>query len=227
VIIPGGGQEDSGRLAPWVEARCEAALTLKDDTKFFVVLSRSTPHRAPPLDKGGFPVDESHAAAAWLLERGITKDRILIDSFSLDTIGNVWFALVCLCRPLGLRNLCVVTSEFHMERTRALFEWVSAMRDCPFEDQSQLHDLAPERILYLSTENRGASDGGLDQRRAKEKKSVEMLFDRTMRKVCCLRDLVLFMFTNHGAYDARALEYREEKDFSGEGDPRRGGGALY
>ena len=91
VIIPGGGLTD-GRPHPWVLARLDAALLHSADTDFFLVLSRGTTHKAPPLDAGGFPIDESAASAQYLIERGVDSSRVLLESWSLDTIGNAAFA---------------------------------------------------------------------------------------------------------------------------------------
>ena len=91
IIIPGGGLSE-GRPLAWVTARLDAALLHAKDTRYFLVLSRGTTHKQPPLDANGFPVDESAASARYLIERGITPSRVLLESWSLDTIGNAAFS---------------------------------------------------------------------------------------------------------------------------------------
>ena len=91
VIIPGGGLSEGKPLA-WVAARLDAALLHAEETQYFLVLSRGTTHKPPPLDANGFPVDESAASARYLIERGIAPSRVLLESWSLDTIGNAAFS---------------------------------------------------------------------------------------------------------------------------------------
>lgn len=96
VIIPGGGLSQNQPL-PWVSARLDAALRHAEETQFFLVLSRGTTHKPPPLDADGFPVDESMASARYLIDRGVAPSRVLIESWSLDTIGNAAFSRLMHC----------------------------------------------------------------------------------------------------------------------------------
>jgi uncharacterized SAM-binding protein YcdF (DUF218 family) len=43
---------------------------------------------------------------------------------SYDTVGNAYFSLAIHALPAGWRRLAVVTSDFHMPRSRALFAGV-------------------------------------------------------------------------------------------------------
>lgn len=40
---------------------------------------------------------------------------------SFDTVGNAYFSLCIHAVPMAWRHLAVVTSDFHMPRSRALF----------------------------------------------------------------------------------------------------------
>ena len=82
VIVPGGGLGAAGQPLPWVAARLDAALKHESETAFFLVLSRGTTHKPPPLDSAGFPVDESAASARYLVERGVDPSRVLLESWS-------------------------------------------------------------------------------------------------------------------------------------------------
>ena len=123
MIVPGGGLTD-GKPHPWVVARLDAALVHSAQTDYFLVLSRGTTHKPPPLDSAGFPVDESAASARHLVSRGVAPSRVLLESWSLDTIGNAAFARLMHSEPREWTDLLVVTSEIHLPRTRAIFEWV-------------------------------------------------------------------------------------------------------
>jgi uncharacterized SAM-binding protein YcdF (DUF218 family) len=117
VLVPGGGFRENGELLPWVIARLEKALEIADGAKI-ITLSAGTPH------KPRTPVFESVAGAQYLLSRGYPRELILTETASYDTIGNAWFARVMHTDPAGLRDLCVITSDFHMPRTEAIFRWI-------------------------------------------------------------------------------------------------------
>ncbi|CAF3870183.1 unnamed protein product [Rotaria magnacalcarata] len=53
---------------------------------------RGTTHHPPVLNKNSFPIDEATVSAAYLIERNIPSNKILIENWSFDTIGNAHFA---------------------------------------------------------------------------------------------------------------------------------------
>ena len=117
IIVPGGGLEEDGQPYDFVRARLDAALLHDAETEAYIVLSRGTTHKPPPRNARGFPVDESVASAQYLVEHGVEPSRILQDTWSVDTVGNVAFTRLMLVEPRGWRRLLVITSEFHMPRT--------------------------------------------------------------------------------------------------------------
>ncbi len=123
ILIPGGGVRAGGELPVWVTRRLDRALE-RAGNAWLVPLSAGTPHRPPPLDDCGFPILEARAGADYLAARGAAPERILIEAASYDTIGNAYFSRVVHAIPRGFRRALVVTSEFHMPRTEAVFRWV-------------------------------------------------------------------------------------------------------
>lgn len=197
VVVPGGGVAESGHPRPWVASRLVTALEL--DTDYYIVLSRGTTHRPPPLHEDGFPVDESAASAHFLIQRGVLPHRILLDTWSLDTIGNAYFARAMVVAPLQLKKLCVVTSLFHMDRTRAIFEWVFALDDGCFD------------IDYCVSKDVGLTSSDLEARRAKELSSLETLRSITIPSVNSMKKLAQFLFQKHGAYRADVVSSHSTK----------------
>ena len=162
VLIPGGGLTDSGELPPYAIARLDRALA--HSAAYFIPLSAGTPHRPPPLDARGYPIYEAMPAARYLREHGIPERRILAETFSYDTIGNAFFTRTVHADPRGLRRLHVITSEFHMARTEAIFRWVFG--------------LGPSGGHHLSFEasgNAGISHQALEHRAAKERASLDQV----------------------------------------------------
>eukprot|EP00171_Calliarthron_tuberculosum_P016029 IDg16029t1 len=204
VVIPGGGLDhETGAPAAWVVARLDAALTLDAHTQLYVVLSRGTPHRAPPRDDGGFAIDEAAASARYLHARGVACERIVQDGWSLDTIGNAYFTRTMVTDPLQLRQLCVVTSEFHVVRTRAIFDWVFGL-DAP--------------AIAYNLHYKVAADVGMEPdvriaRGQKEAAGLARLQESTIPTVTSMRLLARFLLFGHGAYNAAScMQVRKAMD---------------
>jgi hypothetical protein len=192
ILIPGGGVRDGGLLPSWVRRRMDRAVELYKG-EFVIPLSAGTTHRPPPLDQNGFPIFEAVAGAKYLVEAGIPAGRILIESRSLDTIGNAFFSRVVHVEPRGLRRLLVITSDFHLARTRAVFEWVYGLQPAPI----------PWKLNF-----EGVHDPEMDpkierERRAKEREGLAALAQLTPR-FSSLDDFHKWLFTEHAAYSALA-----------------------
>ena len=192
VLVPGGGLRSGGALPAFVLDRMEAAQALAGEAPI-IPLSAHPLHRAPPLDAAGFPVLESVAAAQALLARGVPKARIWAETASLDTIGNAYFARTIHTDPAGLRRLLVVNSEFHMPRTRMVFEWVFGLP--PAEP--------PYALDYHTVPDQGLTGERLEARRAKEAARMEDL-RRTIPRIASLAALNRWLFTEHRVYAAGA-----------------------
>lgn len=194
VLIPGGGLDAAGEPAPWVLPRLDAAVA-RAGNGLLVALSAGTPYKPPPLDERGHPVFESVASARYLIRRGIAPERILTDSWSLDTIGNAFFARLMHCEPRRLARLLVVTSEFHLARARAVFEWVF-----------RLPPLAvPFALDYFAVANMGLTASTLAARLEKERAGLAQL-QAIIARVGSLAGLHAFLFGEHEAYRAGAKQ---------------------
>jgi len=71
-------------------------------------------------------IDKAKSAQAGHVSRSGRKiqDHIFYEDQSMDTIGNAWFVKKVCLEPLGITSCIVVTSDYHIERTRVIFEWV-------------------------------------------------------------------------------------------------------
>ena len=189
-IVPGGGLDKEGRPAPWVLSRLDAALNHADGA-MFLPLSSGTTHKPPLIDSFGFPIHESVASARYLIEQGIPPARILLDTWSLDTIGNAYFARVMHCEPRELTRLLVITSDFHMPRTQAIFNWIFGVAPRP-----ALFD-----IHFHSVANTGMDAPTLSARLEKEKARLDSVRSLAQRHTT-MASVNHFLFTQHAAYHA-------------------------
>ncbi len=188
ILIPGGGVEDNGEPHPWVKARLDHAIKMHD-AEYFITLSAGTVHKRSPLDEHGSPIFESIAAARYLMRHGIHPDAILTETCSYDTIGNAYFSRVIHIEPAGLRRLCVITSAFHMPRTRAIFEWLYSL-DTPDGGYHLTFEAVPDI---------GIAADDLQARLAKEASSLKQ-FQKNVATIASLRACHQWLFTEHAAY---------------------------
>src|SRR5688572_2863993 len=124
VVVPGGGACINGEVPPWVANRLDRAVEMASPPARIITLSAGTFYKPLPLDASGIPVFEAAAAARYLIRCGFDAARILVENCSWDTIGNAYFCRVIHTDVRRMRRLAVITSEFHMPRTEAIFRWV-------------------------------------------------------------------------------------------------------
>jgi hypothetical protein len=195
ILVPGGGVRAGGRLPSWVERRLERAVE-RHRGEYILALSAGTTHRPPPVDERGFPIFESVAAARYLIAAGVAPERILTETHSYDTVGNAYFSRVIHAEPAGLRRLLVITSDFHLPRARAVFEWMYRLEPRPsgylLEFEAVTDSAMPPDLLAA--------------RSARERASLER-FGEIAGRIATLRECHHWLFTAHGAYDSAASAF--------------------
>ena len=189
VLIPGGGLLENGSLPPWTVARLEYALSLKNECCWFILLSGGTVHKPPPLNEDGFPYFESHERKRVKEHTGLALARVLTEISSYDTIGNAYFSRLLFTEPLSLKKLLVVTSEFHMPRTKAIFEWIFPLPPSHLE----------YHLVFKSTPDKGLSSQALAARVQREKNSLANL-KNTIREITSLAEFLIWLYSEHTAY---------------------------
>lgn len=188
ILIPGGGVKDKGELPPWVRIRLDQAIKIHD-AEYIITLSAGTVHKSPPLDENGFPIFESIAAARYLINHGINPKIVLAETSSYDTIGNAYFSRVIHVEPRVFRRLLIITSEFHMARTKAIFEWMYSL-----DDQDGKYHLTFDTVSDIDI-----SADALQARVEREARSLKQFLKDTAN-IHSLRDCHQWLFTGHAAY---------------------------
>lgn len=203
IVILGGGVTPEGGAPLHTQERIKVALEVDKEASgkaVFITLSGGTPHKPNPVDKRGFPVWESTAAAKALLAAGIPSERVLEESFSLDTVGNAYFLRAVHTDPAQLRRLVVVTNDWHMPRTRAIFDHVFSLPavlggPAPKYDiqyRAALAGVEDERLLALRVEKEGRALTEFSSDVAPFLRSVQEMHG--------------WVFLQHGAYHTARLQ---------------------
>ncbi len=191
-------------LPSWVRRRLDRALELRRD-EYLVSLSAGTPHRPPPLDENRFPIFESAAGARYLIDAGVPSSRVLMEASSWDTIGNAFFSRVIHVQPRGWRRILVITSDFHLERVQAAFNWTYGLTPNPHE--CELH--------YEAVSDPEMDPALLRARVRKEREALDKLV-RLTDGITTMQDLHGWLFTEHRAYSspaARVADPPTTRDF--------------
>jgi len=195
ILIPGGGIKDKNEVPLWVQRRLDRVLEIyqSEQGEYIIALSAGTTHKPPPLDTNGFPIFESVVSVNYLIKNGINPQKILYETCSYDTIGNAYFSRVIHVEPRGFRKLLIITSSFHMPRTKSVFEWVYGL-ESPYS--ADTYDLYFEEVP-----DEGMDKHILKARIEKEKKSLKHLY-HLKKKIKTFQQFHQWLFTEHGAYAA-------------------------
>lgn len=126
------------------------------------------------------------------LREGVAAECLYKERSSYDTIGNALFSLVDFSAPRAWRRLLVYTNRFHLERTRAAFEWVYGSRGSG----------GPYELEFVGVEDIGLRAEALHARELKEAKSIASLADK-VAAYASLAEIHEFVHQDHSAYCVR------------------------
>ncbi|KAG7338414.1 DUF218 domain containing protein [Nitzschia inconspicua] len=179
-------------------------------------LSAGTAHVPQLMGHDGLPLWESTACAAYLAQNGgqfIPPSNIFVETTSYDTIGNAFFTRTAHTDINGWRRLLVITNEFHMDRTMAIFDWIfssettSTKKKNKKQTQQQHKDNAYQ-LYYLQSPNVGLSDEAIQARRDREAASAKTVREVLMPRYTTLGDVYRFLTQDHSLYTAHKLVAR-------------------
>ena len=121
IIVLAGGINSDGSLPNIPKYRVEKGVELyKQKVAPFLLMSGSWSFMLDYVP----PTTEAKAMRDYAIKLNVPEDKILLEEKSNDTIGNAYFTKVDFLIPKNWKNVCVVTSEFHMERTKYIFKKV-------------------------------------------------------------------------------------------------------
>ena len=211
LVLGGGAPPAPDAQLPFVAARCKAAAALwKAASKKpkILTLSAGTAHVPQLLDARGSVVFEATASAAVIINEGVNSADVFVETTSFDTIGNAFYSRNDHCSLAGWRRLLVITSEFHLARTKAIFDWVYGAAGA---EPSGAYELS-----YLGTDDTGLTAAKVAARKAREDASTRNVVSSLApghQKLSSVRE---FLTTRHDLYSAKGLVARAARRAGGE-----------
>lgn len=190
IILLMNGLEGPSRLSESSYLRVRKALEIRHKDQWFIVSTGFTVNKPPFLDRLKVPVNECDVAAKYLVESGVSREHILTEFTSKDTIGNAIFSRLLHTECLGITKLTVISSEFHLARVKLIFDWVFSL--------SGLNDLIYE-INYIAAPDPKQSDGLREAILAKEEQSCLDLV-ALKERLTTFQAVHQWLFREHRAY---------------------------
>mmetsp|Transcript_14974 Transcript_14974/g.22672 ORF Transcript_14974/g.22672 Transcript_14974/m.22672 type:complete len:310 (+) Transcript_14974:60-989(+) len=225
ILVLGGGVPEDIRKPPiYTQERCRAASEvyhrLQNQAQSsgappkILTLSAGTAHLPQALSADGLPIWESTASAAYLIhELDVPPQDLFAETTSYDTISNAFFARLNFCDIAQWRKLLVITNEFHMERTKIIFDWIfHAPSDTMKNDNYSGGDESPYELFYLSVPDVGLSEDAIKARREKEGKSAATVKNHLSQKYTSIEKVFEFLTSEHSFYTASSLVERGMDD---------------
>ena len=107
----------SGRLDEESIARIKAAVDLDETLQFDLFFTTGWDYRSDSKVKIG-DVIASYLTVIY----GIDTHRIYTDTWARDTVGDAFFLRQNLVRPFAVKQLTIVTSDYHVRRADTIFK---------------------------------------------------------------------------------------------------------
>lgn len=118
IIVLANEMDGNGNLNSESKLRANFAASLFKKHKIPLMITCGWAYRKDTA----IPIAESFKN--YLIEMGVQSKKILSEKNSRDTVGDAIFTRLNICEPLGLKSILVITSNYHVIRTKEIFDFV-------------------------------------------------------------------------------------------------------
>jgi uncharacterized SAM-binding protein YcdF (DUF218 family) len=209
IIVLAGGVDSRGVPHCTVAERLSAAANASHadgDRRIPILLNGGgTTWKPRHIDRNGFSIPEAALMAKHLARAaGIKPNLLYPESFSDDTIGNAFFARTMHTdlRP-EWRDLLVITSQFQIARTEAIYHWIFGLSPRPRR---------PYRLRFMSVSDECLDPRILGLRQNKEADSLRKFLAGPLAQMTSMADVHEFMFHRHGGYTVQGMLSKQPLD---------------
>jgi hypothetical protein len=198
ILVLAGGITSDGLVHPWVERRLYASyLFYKNINTKIICLGGGSYHIPAICNKDGFIIHESTACAEYLINLGVYSKDVYKEWSSYDTIANGYFGFTNHIIPMGLKRVLIITSDFHMNRSKEIFNWINGL-------YSNVVDLQ-----YYSVTDEGLDDEIITTRGCREVQSLINLKAHVIPKINTIEQFHKWFYEEHKAYCSNSHSIRE------------------
>lgn len=201
IFVLAGGLDQNGHVHEFVKKRLDQAIKIHNSLNKkikIICLGGGTYHKPPILNKKSYVIHESTSCAEYLITRGIDPKNIYKEYSSYDTVANGFYGYLNYILPMGLKNILIITSEFHIQRSRTIFDWILSFDNTDYN------------ILYEQTDNVGMEQDVLECRIERESKSNENLKNNLIPRIGSFTELHKWFYEEHKAYCSDSELLRNE-----------------
>jgi len=206
ILVLAGGVNGRGRPHETVQRRLQAAARIHEEAQqrgraiAIVCNGGGTTHKPKYVDDAGYSVPEAALMARSLQDLGVPFQHVYLEGYSDDTLGNAFFARVIHVDPRAAWvNVLVITSEFQMARTQAIYRWIFGLTPLPAGKPAY-------RLRFHSVDDAGALPRkALASRVAKEEASLASFSDGPLPRMHSLEQVHEWINTKHSAYAAAGV----------------------
>ena len=190
IIVLAGGLDSEGMVYKWVKRRLNKAVELHKIHGNIPILccGGGTYHKPPYLNTAKYVIHESTECSNYLIQKGVKPSSILKEWSSYDTIANGFFSLTTHVWCRDWKNIGVVTSKFHMARSKAIFDWIYGLSSIKYN------------LFYYKVSDKGIDTDIIDSRKQREEKSLQNVI-KLSKRVKSIEGLHKWLFTEHNAYN--------------------------
>ena len=195
IVVLAGGLDENGKIHNFVNKRLDKAIELylnytNNINCKIICMGGGTYHKPPFINNNSYVVHESSACANYLVGKNICKSDIYREWYSYDTIANGFFFFSNYCHHFKINNIDLITSKFHINRTKTIFNYFNNIF---------LNNI---EINYISTENYNIDNKTLAIRQARENESNEYFIQNIVNIFKTLEEFSKWFYEEHNAYKA-------------------------
>ena len=192
VCVLAGGLNINSEPHYFVKKRLDKSIEIfnkNPSNTVILVLGGGTYHKPPNLNDDQYVIHESTSCALYLNNHDIPSSNIFREWSSYDTIANGFFAFTNYINYISLKNIYVITSTFHMPRTKTIFNYFNKLFNKYLD------------IIYLDVSSELDSHT-LSERCKRERNSKKNFIENVINKIHTPEKFIQWFFTEHKAYSS-------------------------